>query len=211
MVPGQYEPGGPPGNGARGVPRRRGVRGHVHREHHGFGHRGAGHVDTRRVLDSRGRPQERGPGGEGGRGPLLPSGERHQGPRHPDTRGVRERGQGCACNGRLHQRRAAPAGDSARGRRGPGDRRLRQAQPHDPVHHRSAAGRPVRHVGHGRVRRRAGGHEGAVGRGSPARRRSDHYRQDGGREPGGVRREAGQARHLPGILRRESPPAAWLS
>ena len=37
-------------------------------------------------------PQERGPRGEGGRGPLLPSGERHQGPRHPDTRGVRERG-----------------------------------------------------------------------------------------------------------------------
>ena len=83
-------------------------------------------------------------------------------PRHNDPRGVRKRHPRRARHGRLDQRRPAHARHCPRVRRPPDHRRLRYSQPHHALHNRSQAGRPIRYVRHGRVRRRPGRDERAA-------------------------------------------------
>ena len=66
------------------LPRRRRLRRHVHRQHHGIGHRSHGHVAALQLLDPRHRPRQdrRVPAGRAGR--PRPAGEGPQAPRHHD-------------------------------------------------------------------------------------------------------------------------------
>ena len=152
------------------LPERRRLRRAVHRQHHGLRLRGdrprapqlvgrAGALrEPRRLCD-----------GERRRGDAAPR-EEHPRPRRGDAEEPRERGAGRRLHRRLDQRRAAPAGDRARG----GDRvhargRLRHL-PRHPLLRRPEAGRQVRGQGSLRGRRRAGGAEGAgAGRAAPPR------------------------------------------
>ena len=110
--------------------------------------------------------------------------QRHPPARHRHPAEPRERGPRRRRLGRLDQRRAAPAGDRARVRDRVRPARRGRDLPRHALHRRPQAGRPLRHEGSGRGRRRAAADEGAARRRLPARRLHHGDRQDHRREPG---------------------------
>ncbi len=98
------------------LPRRRRLRRHVHRQHHGLGDRSAGHEPALQFLQSGGRSgQDRGMPRRR-RGDPASAGDRSQAARHHDARRVRKRDGHRHGAGRLHQCGAAPDRDGARRR-----------------------------------------------------------------------------------------------
>ena len=97
------------------LPRRGRLRWHVHGEHHGRGHRSAGHVAARQLVHAgRGSGQARGVHARGRRDPRAAR-ARNPPARRDDARGLWQRNGGRDGAGRLDQRRAAPDRDGARG------------------------------------------------------------------------------------------------
>ena len=130
----------------RGVPRRRLLRRHVHRQHHVQRHRGDGHVAALRRQLPRRRPPPR------SARPSSPARRRrradrpgHQAARHHHAQVAGERLHLRAGPGRLDQRRAAPDGDRPRGRGRLDAGRLRPARRQGAAPGRPQAGRPLRH------------------------------------------------------------------
>ena len=106
------------------LPGRGRLRRHVHRQHDGQRRRGARHVAARLGRPAGGGPPPRrlrAPVRRGRGGAAAPGDHR---PPDPDQGGVRERDRRGDGVRRLHQRRAAPAGDRPRGRGRPDARRL---------------------------------------------------------------------------------------
>ena len=150
-------------------PGSRQLRRHVHRQHDGFGHRGARH-ESRQQLGAGGRVEAQEGGCRGGgqdRRQADPAW--HQAVAHPDARGVRERDRRDDRAGRLDQCRAAPAGDRARGTRAAGARRLLAHRRSRAGARGSAAERPVLDVRADTDRRHPAAHARAAERRAAAR------------------------------------------
>ena len=109
FIAGEHRRGDAPGHRAARLPGRRRLRRHVHGEHHGLGHRGAGHVAAlqlaRRPPRTPGKLDECFAPGAAIRNAAR-AGPRAQ--RHHDPRGLRERHGDRHRARRLDQRGAAP-------------------------------------------------------------------------------------------------------
>ena len=120
--------------------------------------------------------------------------KQHPSARHPDAQGVRKRDRHDQRARRIDQRRAAPAGDRARGRREAVDGRLhahRQARAGD---RRSQAERQIRDGGADQDRRPDAADEAPARSRPAARRRDDGDRPDPRREPAGRHGLSGRTR-----------------
>ena len=168
---------------AQGMPGRRCLRWHVHRQHHEFDRRGhrpqpAGHgvaAGHRRSTRGRRSPRRRGGG-------QHAAARHHAAPDH-DQAGVRERDRRHLGARWLHQRSAAPAGHRQRGPRRARPRRLQPHRRPGAAHRRHEAGRQVPHERPRPRRRRTDGAQAPARRRAAARRRHDGDRQDDGGEP----------------------------
>ena len=159
--------------------RRRRLRRHVHGQHDGLGHRGAGDVPPLQLLDTRRRSAEAGRVRGLRRGHQKPAGTGHQTARHHDPRGFRKRHGAGLGAGWIDQRRAPPAGHRAVGERAAVARRLPEGERPGAAIVGLQAERPVRDGGSPQRRRNSGGDEDAAGRRGIAWRLPDGDRQDG--------------------------------
>mmetsp|Transcript_843 Transcript_843/g.2892 ORF Transcript_843/g.2892 Transcript_843/m.2892 type:complete len:457 (+) Transcript_843:340-1710(+) len=175
--------GGAPGDRGPRLPRRGRVRRHVHGQHHGHGHRGAGHGPAVLLLHARGGPPQAGRVPPRGRGRQGHDGGRPQAPRHYDARRLRQRhGRGHGPGG-LHERRAPPHRHGARRGRGAHHRRLPEGQRCRAAHRGPQAQRQVRHGGRAGHWWHARGAQVPHGEGLRQGRRDDVHGQDACGEP----------------------------
>ena len=169
------------------LPRRGRLRRDVHRQHDGRRRRGARDVPARLGRAARRRPPPRRVRAPLRRGRRRDAPPGHHRPPDHDHGGLRERDRRGDGARRLHQRRAAPAGDRPRGRGRPDHRRLQPDRRQGAAPRRPQAVRPLRDERRRQDRRHPGGDEGAARRRADARRLPHRHRQDDGREPRGAR------------------------
>ena len=193
--------------------RRRRLRRHVHRQHHGQRDRGARHVAAEQLRPGRhlGRQDARLLRRRRRRG--QPHQARHQAARHPDQGGVRKRHHRAHRARRLHQRRAAHPGHGLVGGHRYHHRRLRTHR-----QKRARARRPetVRQIRHGRPRenrRHRAADEDAARCRPAARRLHDRDRPHDAREPRKTRQTLSgrPADHPPGFTIRSKRTATCAS